>query len=327
MSKRMLRTLGAGLMAGGEQYWLNRRAKLEEEREANLMSIAEGRLDISNRQLGLMETGQKTTAEHQQRMQEGQLLEATENRAFRSQSLAYDQANQSAMNTYRTAAADAQTAYYEMQAKISQGTRSDVQKTRELKQLDKFISEQIPATLNSYLDVKDLEKATLRRHAMTVAIESGTLALAKPEQFDAYIANLEKNLGAAGVDVTKLDKKSFISALRELRTKRDLLAPTIDNAQLEVLVLGRLRAPVPNTPVTPEPEPPSREFGREFGLMSGEGLREAGTAMFGSGEGSIPYLEGTDPYGIHTVMKGWDTFVQKPWERLMYGTDSLKPQE
>lgn len=51
MSKSWMRGLGAGLMEAGRQAELSRREKLEQQKEANLLAIAEGRQDLMREQM------------------------------------------------------------------------------------------------------------------------------------------------------------------------------------------------------------------------------------------------------------------------------------
>ncbi len=67
MGRRLMRALGAGLTEAGNQYQMNRRNDLEEQKQRNLMSISEGRLSMDRKHLALMtkESGERSVARRQ----------------------------------------------------------------------------------------------------------------------------------------------------------------------------------------------------------------------------------------------------------------------
>ena len=323
-SKRGWRALGAGLMEVGRQTHLNRAEQLEQQKADNLMALGEQRNSLMGEQNDIAREGQAQTAAYQERQQAFQAEQAAANNQFRIDSMNNDASLRELMVKGQQDSAAAQAAYHTAALGFQEKQITVVEAREKMANLRTFMTEDIPNTVNSYLNVDDLQKAALRESALTSVIEAGVMNL-PPEQFDKYMENIEANLGTGGVDATKLEPAAFKKMLVALRTKKDLLAPELSMPQLLSLVQDREGVAKPEGPVEPE-TPPIPQLGKEYGLLSGQaGLKDWGTAMYGSKGGK--WWEGTDPYGVHTAMGAYQKYIGQPFEALMYGADNIKKEE
>ena len=277
MGRRMMRTLGAGLMEAGKQGHIYRKEQLEERRQENLVRIADeklglmreglvGQTEYQDRMAGVAETNAASQAQSvtNQGEYQGKSLDNQAAQLGIAQSSAdATGAHQSWMQTHATETADAAALAAKLQAGLTEqrlGTESDqvalMQSEAAAKEMRTFTDVDVKAAVTDNLDIKSLEEAAQYKHLMSAFLADPTYMTANPEQFKKMVDTIKQNMGVDPDkfgDITKLDAEGAKRAVNQLLTKAKLLKIPVEAADIDTLMLPHLKPPE----VAPEAPPAS----------------------------------------------------------------------
>jgi len=289
---------GQALMGGLQTFQVNRKMEMEEQKDKRLAEIAEGRLGVDKEYVAL----------------QGRRMDQQDS----------DSRAESVNKTIAT-----------VQERLDQLIDPDDMAMQELLMQR---AEAVKSHADSGMAPEDLTK-TLNmlesnyREQRMASLEPGTDAYkARQSGMDSYIDKIYATVKTGNARMRNQFGDEWSGDVAEVlfmnKNARDAIDAPIGDSYEDATggPVGDRRAPQ----MTGEPGaagPPVRgEIGRDFGLMSRPGGEWATDAMFGSGEGDIPYLEGNDPYGVHTAAKGlkglyrgYQENIGQPFSRFMLG--------
>jgi len=280
MGRRMMRAAGAGLMEAGNQAQLyqqnareDRKLSLEKQRQENLLKISEGRQGLMTERLAF----DKSTA-------------AT-NIAEKREDKFYNRAGAMVSSVYGKDGMSAQELEtFNNMVKFDGEPKLALQKMIEA---GLYTPETAP-------DIAKLEKL----YKGLEGAYNTTIGRAE----DAPEFNLQQVLSQYPATYTELNPVAAEEGGEEVVPEEEEQG-WMSRAWDSFTGSGESSEGGKTSFVEGQP----RQLGREFGLMSAEGLGAAGREIYGGGE--------FDPYfkGINAVVEGYQEHIGGPFERLMLG--------